>query len=101
MTEERNNFEIKKSFMAIVDPVSTMSKEMQQYVIDCAILSIVKHSQDRYQMAKYIKDELDKEYGPNWCCIVGNEFRAYFTYQLNTYTVFKIQNIKFIIYKQL
>lgn len=90
-----------KSYMAFVDPVSTMPKPMQQYAIDCAILSIVKHGGNQYEMAKYIKEELDKEYGPNWCCIIGNEFRAYFTYQLNTYTVFKIQNHKFLMYKEL
>jgi dynein light chain LC8-type len=89
------------SFDAVVDPVSSMSREMQQYAIDSAILSIIKHSSNKYEMAKYIKTEFDKKYGQHWCCIVGSEFRAFFTYQDNCYTVFKIKDFKFILYKEL
>ena len=89
------------SFDAIVDPVSTMTKEMQQTAVDHGILAIIKHSNNKYEMAKYVKTEFDRKYGPHWCCIVGSEFRAFFSYQDNCYTVFKIKDFKFILYKEL
>lgn len=89
------------TFNATIDPVSTMNEEMQEFAIDTAILSIIKHCDNKYEMAKYIKNKFDIKYGTNWAVMVGDDYRAFFTYEEKCYTVFKIQNFKFIIFKEL
>ncbi|KAH8342554.1 hypothetical protein KR059_004780 [Drosophila kikkawai] len=50
-----------------------MGQEMQENAIECAKQAIGAYEIES-QIAKYIKNEFDAKFKPNWHCIVGSDF---------------------------
>jgi len=51
------------------------------------------------EMAKMIKDELDKQLGGSWHVIVGRNFGSYMSYEDQSAIMFWINHICFLIFK--
>ncbi|VDO05894.1 unnamed protein product [Rodentolepis nana] len=52
---------------------SEMTPEMESWAIDCAAIALLNKASIKHA-ASYIKKEFDKEFGPSWQCVVGNNF---------------------------
>lgn len=54
--------------------------EMRAYAMSTAQAATEQHKED-VNISRAIKNEFDKQYGPTWHCIVGNDFRAFVTHE--------------------
>ena len=50
-------------------------------------------------IAGYIKEEFDKEYGPSWHCTVGRRFGTYVTHETKNYIFMSVGNLYILLYK--
>ena len=87
------------TLITVVDPISSMNEEMQQFALNTALYSLVKFANDRKQMAKYIKNEFDEKYGLTWGCIISDDCNAIISDRYNCFTVFRILNHKIILFR--
>lgn len=51
------------------------------------------------KISKHLKDYFDKNYGPNWHCIVGKNFYAKVSHESKRYMFFKEGPISILLYK--
>ncbi|KAF7636662.1 Cytochrome b5 heme-binding domain-containing protein [Meloidogyne graminicola] len=79
---------------------SKMSKEMENEVIDYAILANIKYNNKHLEIAKYIEEEFNNKYGKYWCCIVGEgNFQTSCYYNSNNYICFNLNQLNIILFK--
>ena len=82
---------------------SKMPEEMQTFAIECAQTSITKYSNDRTEMARYVRTEFDNKYGKYWGCIIGDDFSGSITNEKPYLISFKMHSFlkcaRFIIFK--
>ncbi|TGZ55972.1 hypothetical protein CRM22_010234 [Opisthorchis felineus] len=64
-----------------------MSEEMQQEAIAVSTTALQEYNIEK-DIAKYIKKEFDKQYGPPWHCIVGRNYGSYVTHEVNHFIYF-------------
>merc|ERR1712196_52918 len=51
------------------------------------------------EIAAFLKDELDKAYGPSWHCTVGRRFGTYVTHETKNYIFMSVGNLYILLYK--
>ncbi|XP_052877723.1 uncharacterized protein LOC108472083 [Gossypium arboreum] len=77
--KQRKIDELKPSPALTVEPKKVLIKsadmkdDMQKEAVNIAISAFEKNNVKK-DVAKYIKKEFDKKYGPTWHCIVGSNF---------------------------
>ena len=52
-----------------------------------------------WDIAKFIKENLDKKYGPCWHCIVGAEFRMHCSHVAKTFMFFYVGKVAICVYQ--
>jgi hypothetical protein len=82
---------------------SKMPEEMQKFAIESAQNAITNHSNDRTEMARFVRNEFDNKYGKYWGCIIGDDFSGSVTNEKPYLIVFKMHSLikcaRFIIFK--
>jgi dynein light chain 4, axonemal len=65
-----------------LEKTSDMSEEMKVDCREIVVNAIEKH-EDSYELAaKYVKEQMDKKFGPSWHCVIGEGFGFEITYEL-------------------
>ncbi|CAN6205743.1 unnamed protein product [Urochloa humidicola] len=54
---------------------------------------------DSTEIARYIKKEFDRSYGPGWQCIVGTDFGSFVTHHSGCFIYFSIGNLSILLFK--
>ena len=75
-----------------------MTEEMIDYAQELAMKALKKFSIEK-DIAKYIKNTFDTEFGQNWHCIVGKQFGSAATHDSKHYLYFYIDEISFLLWK--
>jgi dynein light chain LC8-type len=75
-----------------------MSDEMEEVAFEAAVQALCKYSRNG-DIAKYIVDEFEERYTPNWHCIVGNNLGAYVTRESGRYISFSIGGKEIVLFK--
>ena len=63
------------------------------------INKIMDTSDKEKEIAEHIKSYFDKNYAPNWHCVVGKHFASYVTYQAKNYIFCQIGQLAVLLYK--
>lgn len=50
-------------------------------------------------IARFIKKEFDKTYGPGWQCIVGTDFGSFVTHCYGSFIHFRIGNLAILLFR--
>ena len=51
------------------------------------------------EMSEYIKAEFDKEFEPDWQIVIGKDFSVAFSFEIENFVFFQIEDIYFLFYK--
>ena len=78
-----------------MDEHGTMRTDVQTF----ASQAITNPDWGEWEMAKAIKEMMDKKYGPCWHCIVGQEFRLQCTHISKTFMFFYVGKIAVCVYQ--
>ncbi|KAK3127384.1 hypothetical protein QOZ80_7AG0572510 [Eleusine coracana subsp. coracana] len=54
---------------------------------------------DSTEIARFIKKEFDRSYGPGWQCIVGTDFGSFVTHQSGSFIYFGIGNLAILLFR--
>ncbi|WVZ66339.1 hypothetical protein U9M48_015576 [Paspalum notatum var. saurae] len=54
---------------------------------------------DSTEIARFIKKEFDRCYGPGWQCIVGTDFGSFVTHHSGCFIYFGIGNLAILLFK--
>eukprot|EP00933_Yihiella_yeosuensis_P018941 TRINITY_DN15422_c0_g1_i1.p2 TRINITY_DN15422_c0_g1~~TRINITY_DN15422_c0_g1_i1.p2 ORF type:complete len:113 (-),score=28.05 TRINITY_DN15422_c0_g1_i1:191-529(-) len=91
--------ELPKPELHIVD----MSKNEADFAIEVAkkgVISLFKNERRSFcEVAKFIKQEFDKNFAGAWHVIVGKHFGSWITYEAHKIMYFHIGQAGFLIYK--
>eukprot|EP00052_Salpingoeca_macrocollata_P001964 m.28482 g.28482 ORF g.28482 m.28482 type:complete len:113 (-) comp11860_c0_seq1:55-393(-) len=68
------NDDIRKNFNFPLVVKTDMSEEMLQECQESSVTAIEKHSSNNEAAAKYLKEHMDKKFGPAWQVVVGEGF---------------------------
>ncbi|KAH8318591.1 hypothetical protein KR059_001551 [Drosophila kikkawai] len=77
-----------------------MSQEMQESAIECAKQAIGAFETES-QIAKYIKNEFDAKFRPNWHCIVGRDFGSSVSHDPDHLIYFYLNQLAILLYRTL
>ena len=77
-----------------MDEHGTMRKDVEGFA-DSAIAKL----SSEWEIAKFIKESLDKKYGPCWHCIVGQEFRLQCSHVAKTFMFFYVGKVAICVYQ--
>ncbi|KAK4473954.1 hypothetical protein MN116_003275 [Schistosoma mekongi] len=75
-----------------------MTEDMQEYAVHTAATALSKYDIEK-DIAAYIKKDFDKEYRPNWHCVVGKHFGSYVTHETQHFIYFYLKDQAFLIFK--
>nr|CDS31682.1 dynein light chain [Hymenolepis microstoma] len=77
---------------------SEMTPEMEKWAIDCAAIALLNRASIKHA-ASYIKKEFDKEFGPSWQCIVGNNFGSYVSHFEGSFIYFILKDYTVLLFQ--
>ncbi|KAH8345373.1 hypothetical protein KR059_010883, partial [Drosophila kikkawai] len=75
-----------------------MGQEMQESAFECAKQAIGAYEIESH-IAKYIKNEFDAKFIPNWHCIVGSDFRKSVSHDPDHLIYFYLDQLAILLYK--
>ena len=71
---------------------------MKEKCFDLAFESLMKYRAEK-EMSEFVKDNLDKEYEPEWQCVIGKDFSVAFSFEIENFIFFQIEDTYFLFYK--
>jgi|MGYP000880847645 dynein light chain LC8-type len=77
-----------------MDEHGTMRKDVAGFAD-----SAISQWSSEWEIAKCIKESLDKKYGPCWHCIVGQEFRMHCSHVSKTFMFFYVGKMAICVYQ--
>ena len=75
-----------------------ITEKMKEKCFDLAFESLMKYRAEK-EMSEYVKDNLDKEYEPEWQCVIGKDFSVAFSFEIENFIFFQIEDTYFLFYK--
>ena len=76
-----------------------MPADMTRDALDYARLAYLTHT-DKFQVAKYIRDEFNKKYKPYWVCVLGPPtYTACYQHDKDANIVFDMNNERIMLFK--
>ena len=65
-----------------LEKLSDMPEDIKSEVRDTVTNAIDKNADNYEAAAKFVKETMDKKYGPHWHCVLGEGFGFEITYEL-------------------
>nr|CAX76217.1 putative dynein light chain [Schistosoma japonicum]CAX76219.1 putative dynein light chain [Schistosoma japonicum] len=75
-----------------------MDEKMQENAVHIAAAALDKYNVEK-DIAAHIKKEFDRQYNPNWHCVVGKHFGSYVTHETQHFIYFYLQGLAFLLFK--
>ncbi|CAK7327533.1 unnamed protein product [Dovyalis caffra] len=77
-----------------------MLQTMQQDALDLAAKALDFFDvTDSTDIARFIKKEFDRMYGPGWQCIVGRDFGSFVTHCFGCFIYFQIGSLSILLFR--
>ncbi|KAK6230462.1 hypothetical protein QUC31_001980 [Theobroma cacao] len=77
-----------------------MLQTMQQDALDLAAKALDFFDvTDATEIARFIKKEFDRSYGPGWQCIVGTDFGSFVTHCSGCFIYFSIGSLAILLFR--
>ncbi|KAA8523824.1 hypothetical protein F0562_010247 [Nyssa sinensis] len=84
---------------AVIDQTD-MLQTMQQYALDLAAKALDFFDvTEPTEIARFIKKEFDRTYGPGWQCIVGTDFGSFVTHCSGCFIYFCIGSLAILLFR--
>ncbi|XP_030550998.2 dynein light chain 2, cytoplasmic-like [Rhodamnia argentea] len=77
-----------------------MLEGMQRYALDVASKALDHYDvTEATDIARLIKQEFDRTYGPGWQCIVGTDFGSFVTHRFGCFIYFCIGSLAILLFR--
>ncbi|EXB89626.1 Dynein light chain LC6, flagellar outer arm [Morus notabilis] len=77
-----------------------MLQNMQQYALDLAAKALDFFDvTEATEIARFIKKEFDRMYGPGWQCIVGTDFGSFVTHCSGCFIYFCVGSLAILLFR--
>ncbi|XP_073003975.1 uncharacterized protein [Typha latifolia] len=77
-----------------------MLQTMQQHAIRLAGKALDQYDvTESTQIARFIKKEFDRVYGPGWQCIVGMDFGSFVTHHCGCFIYFSVGSLAILLFR--
>ena len=77
---------------------SDISDEMKERAFEVGFEAVKKFMAEK-EMSEYIKNIFDNEFEPEWQVIVGKDFSVAFSFEIENFVFFQIEDCYFLYYK--
>ena len=77
---------------------SDMDIEMRIRAYELAFESLSKYVAEK-EMSEFIKANFDREFEPEWQCVIGKDFSVAFSHEIENFVFFQIEDFYFLFYK--
>ncbi|CAK9291823.1 unnamed protein product [Gordionus sp. m RMFG-2023] len=75
-----------------------MPEVMQNDAVEFAKGAMNRHSQEK-DIAKTIKEEMDRVHSPTWHCVVGKNFGSFVAHEAGNFLYFYVDNEAILLFK--
>ncbi|KAG6755332.1 hypothetical protein POTOM_041153 [Populus tomentosa] len=77
-----------------------MLQTMQQDALDLAAKALdFFDATDAIAIARFIKQEFDRMYGPGWQCVVGRDFGSFVTHCFGCFIYFQVGSLSILLFR--
>ena len=79
------------------DKVMT-EEAVYNFAYELAFESLSKYTAEK-EMSEFIKGNFDREFEPEWQCVIGKDFSVAFSHEIENFVFFQIEDCYFLFYK--
>ena len=77
---------------------SDITNDIKGKAFELGFLALSKFTAEK-EMADYIKTEFDKMFEPEWQIVIGKDFSVAFSFEIENFVFYQIEDIYFLFYK--
>ena len=77
---------------------SDITDDIKEKAFEMGFLALGKFTAEK-EMSEYIKNEFDKLFEPEWQIVIGKDFSVAFSFEIENFVFFQIEDIYFLFYK--
>ena len=77
---------------------SDITDDIKEKAFELGFLALSKYTAEK-EMSEYIKGEFDKLFEPEWQIVIGKDFSVAFSFEIENFVFFQIEDIYFLFYK--
>ena len=77
---------------------SDITDDIKEKAFEMGFSALEKFTAEK-EMSEYIKAEFDKEFEPDWQIVIGKDFSVAFSFEIENFVFFQIEDIYFLFYK--
>ena len=75
-----------------------VTNKIKKRAFELGFESLKKYTSEK-EMSDYIKERLDDEFQPEWQCVIGKDFSVAFSFEVENFIFFQIEDCYFLFYK--
>ena len=77
---------------------SDITDDIKEKAFEMGFLALGKFTAEK-EMSEFIKNEFDKLFEPEWQIVIGKDFSVAFSFEIENFVFFQIEDIYFLFYK--
>ena len=77
---------------------SDVTDDIKDKAFEMGFEALNKYTAEK-EMADYIKNTFDELFEPDWQIVIGKDFSAAFSFEIENFVFFQIEDIYFLLYK--
>ena len=77
---------------------SDITDDIKEKAFEMGFLALGKFTAEK-EMSEFIKSEFDKLFEPEWQIVIGKDFSVAFSFEIENFVFFQIEDIYFLFYK--
>ena len=77
---------------------SDITDDIKEKAFEMGFLALSKYTAEK-EMSEFIKNEFDKLFEPEWQIVIGKDFSVAFSFEIENFVFFQIEDIYFLFYK--
>ena len=95
----KNEKQIELSFIEKLKELKYIYREdIKDKAFEMGFEALNKYTAEK-EMADYIKNEFDILFEPDWQVVIGKDFSVAFSFEIENFVFFQIEDIYFLLYK--
>ena len=77
---------------------SDITDDIKERAFEMGFLALSKFTAEK-EMSEFIKNEFDSKFEPEWQIVIGKDFSVAFSFEIENFVFFQIEDIYFLFYK--
>ena len=77
---------------------SDITDDIKEKAFEMGFLALSKFTAEK-EMSEFIKNEFDRTFEPEWQIVIGKDFSVAFSFEIENFVFFQIEDIYFLFYK--